>query len=165
MSNDPAFELRLKHWRHAFHRHPETGFEEFDTAEQVASILASLGLEVHRGIGGTGLVASLTVGDGPGVIGLRADMDALNMEEINTFAHRSQTPGNSPMPSTPGASVLPSNSHCSPTQIPSSGAPRPIASPIASRQAASIARVRSKWPTPGTITAIARASASGESGV
>lgn len=81
MSNDPAFELRLKHWRHAFHRHPETGFEEFDTAEQVASILASFGLEVHRGIGGTGLVASLTVGDGPGVIGLRADMDALNITE------------------------------------------------------------------------------------
>lgn len=43
MSNDPAFEQRLKHWRHAFHRHPETGFEEFDTAEQVASILASFG--------------------------------------------------------------------------------------------------------------------------
>lgn len=69
MSNDNTFEQRLKQWRHAFHRHPETGFEEFDTAEQVASILASLGLQVHRGIGGTGLVASLSVGDGPGEIG------------------------------------------------------------------------------------------------
>ncbi|WP_175649904.1 M20 aminoacylase family protein [Pseudomonas sp. Marseille-P9899] len=76
-----AFEQRLKDWRHAFHRHPETGFEEVDTAERVAGILQGMGLEVHRGIGGTGLVASLTVGEGAGVIGLRADMDALNITE------------------------------------------------------------------------------------
>lgn len=81
MSSEQTFEQRLKQWRHTFHRHPETGFEEFTTSEQVARILTGLGLEVHRGIGGTGLVASLTVGDGAGVIGLRADMDALNITE------------------------------------------------------------------------------------
>jgi len=75
------FEQRLKDWRHAFHRHPETGFEEVDTSARVAGILEEMGLEVHRGIGGTGLVASLTVGEGRGVIGLRADMDALNIHE------------------------------------------------------------------------------------
>lgn len=81
MSNDQVFEQRLKQWRHTFHRHPETGFEEFTTSDEVAKILTNLGLEVHRGIGGTGLVASLTVGEGSGVIGLRADMDALNITE------------------------------------------------------------------------------------
>ncbi len=81
MSNSREFEQRLKQWRHTFHRHPETGFEEFTTSDEVAKILTDLGLQVHRGIGGTGLVASLTVGDGSGVIGLRADMDALNITE------------------------------------------------------------------------------------
>lgn len=66
MIDDHAFEQRLKQWRHGFHRQPETGFEEFTTSDEVARILTDLGLEVHRGIGGTGLVASLTVGDGPG---------------------------------------------------------------------------------------------------
>ncbi|MGH8384057.1 MAG: M20/M25/M40 family metallo-hydrolase, partial [Pseudomonas sp.] len=81
MSNGQEFEQRLKQWRHTFHRHPETGFEEFTTSDEVARILTDLGLEVHRGIGGTGVVASLTVGEGSGVIGLRADMDALNITE------------------------------------------------------------------------------------
>ncbi|WP_419709704.1 M20 aminoacylase family protein [Pseudomonas sp. NFX224] len=81
MRNGQDFEQRLKQWRHTFHRHPETGFEEFTTSDEVARILTDLGLEVHRGIGGTGVVASLTVGEGSGVIGLRADMDALNITE------------------------------------------------------------------------------------
>ncbi|CAM3743493.1 putative amidohydrolase YhaA [Pseudomonas reidholzensis] len=90
MSNDQAFEQRLKQWRHTFHRYPETGFEEFSTSDEVASVLTELGLEVHRGIGGTGLVASLTVGEGTGVIGLRADMDALNItEQAHGRAHAS----------------------------------------------------------------------------
>ena len=68
-------------WRHQLHQFPETGFQEHRTAGFVAKALELMGLEVHAGIGGTGLVASLTVGDGPGVIGLRADMDALAMGE------------------------------------------------------------------------------------
>lgn len=91
---DPAFEKRLKAWRHTFHRHPETGFEEFSTSDEVARILIELGLEVHRGIGGTGLVASLQIGNGSGVIGLRADMDALNItEQAQGRNHASCRPG------------------------------------------------------------------------
>ncbi len=71
----------LRSWRHRLHRHPETGFEELRTSDFVAELLSSMGMEVHRGIGGTGLVANLQVGDGAGVIGLRADMDALAIHE------------------------------------------------------------------------------------
>lgn len=89
-----AFEQQLVRWRHHLHRHPETGFNEHRTADYVAQVLGLMGLEVHRGIGGTGLVASLTVGDGPGVIGLRADMDALALtEQAEGRAHASQHPG------------------------------------------------------------------------
>ena len=78
---DAALEADWVRWRHDFHRFPETGFNEHRTADRVAQLLALLGLEVHRGIGGTGVVASLRVGEGAGVIGLRADMDALAMSE------------------------------------------------------------------------------------
>jgi hippurate hydrolase len=90
----PDFEPQLVRWRHHLHRHPETGFEEVQTADYVASVLKALGLDVHCGIGGTGLVANLTVGDGKGVIGLRADMDALAITETApSRAYISQTPG------------------------------------------------------------------------
>lgn len=92
--SDLAFEQQLVRWRHHLHRFPETGFHERRTADYVAQVLALMGLEVHRGIGGTGLVASLTVGDGPGVIGLRADMDALALsEDAPGREHASQHPG------------------------------------------------------------------------
>jgi amidohydrolase len=88
------FEPQLVRWRHHLHRHPETGFEEVHTADYVASVLKALGLEVHPGIGGTGLVANLTVGEGKGVIGLRAEMDALAITEAaEGRAYASQTPG------------------------------------------------------------------------
>ncbi|MFZ6049335.1 M20 aminoacylase family protein [Pseudomonas sp. CR3202] len=91
---DQEFQQRLTTWRHAFHRLPETGFEEFNTAEKVARVLQGFGLEVHRDIGGTGLVASLTVGEGRGIIGLRADMDALNIaEQAPGRQHASQIAG------------------------------------------------------------------------
>ncbi|SEB05650.1 M20 aminoacylase family protein [Variovorax sp. YR216] len=80
-TNDIAPEAEWVRWRHDFHRFPETGFDEQRTAGRVAQILELLGLEVHRGIGGTGVVANLKVGTGSGVIGLRADMDALAMHE------------------------------------------------------------------------------------
>ena len=70
-----------RRWRQAFHRFPETGFDEHRTADRVARTLELLGLEVRRGIGGTGVVASLRVGERAGVIGLRADMDALALAE------------------------------------------------------------------------------------
>lgn len=83
LADDDSLPLRAGWvgWRHEFHRWPETGFEEHRTAERVAQLLGLMGLHVQRGIGGTGVVATLRVGDGPGVLGLRADMDALALAE------------------------------------------------------------------------------------
>ncbi|MBL6453785.1 amidohydrolase [Belnapia sp. T6] len=83
----------LTGWRRDFHAHPETGFEEVRTGALVAERLESWGIEVHRGIGRTGLVGVLRSGNGDRAVGLRADMDALDMPEANGFAHRSTVPG------------------------------------------------------------------------
>ncbi len=80
-------------WRRDFHAHPELGFEEVRTSALVAERLESWGIEVHRGIGKTGVVGVLRNGNGQGRIGLRADMDALPMPEANDFAHRSTIDG------------------------------------------------------------------------
>lgn len=75
-------------WRHHLHAHPETAFEEHATADFVADRLASFGIEVDRGLGGTGVVGTLRRGAGP-AIGLRADLDALPIEEETDVAYRS----------------------------------------------------------------------------
>lgn len=94
MSNDGQFQHQLKAWRHHLHQHPEVGFEEIQTSDYIAAALQKMGLEVHRGIGGTGLVASLTIGDGSKVVGLRADMDALHIhEDAADRSHSSVHPG------------------------------------------------------------------------
>lgn len=81
-------------WRRDLHQHPELGYAETRTAAAVADRLEAWGLEVHRGVGRTGVVATLSgdLGEGP-TVGLRADMDALPMEEETGAEHRSQTPG------------------------------------------------------------------------
>jgi amidohydrolase len=91
---DEPLRDQLSGWRRQLHAMPETGFEEAKTSAFVASVLKALGLEVHAGIGGTGLVANLKVGNGKGVIGLRAEMDALNITEVPTDRpYASATPG------------------------------------------------------------------------
>lgn len=75
--------------RRDIHAHPETAFEEFRTADLVSERLESYGIEVHRGLAKTGVVGVLKAGTGNRAIGLRADMDALPIEELNDFAHRS----------------------------------------------------------------------------
>ncbi|HXZ50717.1 MAG TPA: amidohydrolase, partial [Burkholderiales bacterium] len=80
-------------WRQDIHAHPELGFQETRTSELVASKLESFGLEVHRGVGRTGVVGVLRAGRSPRKLGLRADMDALPIQEANTFAHRSRHDG------------------------------------------------------------------------
>ncbi len=80
-------------WRRDIHAHPELGFEEHRTADLVAGKLASFGIQVHRGLGKTGVVGTLKVGNSTRTLGLRADMDALPIHEANTFEHRSQHPG------------------------------------------------------------------------
>lgn len=86
-------DARLRAWRHHLHRHPETAFAEHATADFVASVLREAGYEVARGIGGTGLVASLTKGVSPRSVGLRADMDGLPLTEVEGRAHGSTSPG------------------------------------------------------------------------
>ncbi len=81
-------------WRHRLHELAEAGFEEVATSDYVAKILCELGLDVHRGIGGTGLVANLTVGEPAQAIGIRADMDALKLVEQAPGRHyASKNPG------------------------------------------------------------------------
>ncbi len=87
------FTPELTKWRRDFHAHPELGFEEIRTSGIVAERLESFGIEVHRGLAGTGVVGTLKSGSSKRRIGLRADMDALPMTEANTFAHASKTPG------------------------------------------------------------------------
>ena len=80
-------------WRRDFHQHPELGFEEHRTSARVADLLQEFGLQVHTGIGGTGVVGILQKGNGTGAIGLRADMDALPIREVNGFGHKSSHDG------------------------------------------------------------------------
>src|SRR5215510_270794 len=79
--------------RRDIHAHPELGFEENRTADLVAAKLAEFGCEVHRGLARTGVVGTLRRGNSARSIGLRADMDALPMQELNEFAHRSTHQG------------------------------------------------------------------------
>lgn len=79
-------------WRKHMHQHPELGFEVAKTAVFVAEKLRCWGLEVHENIGETGVVAVLKRGENPTAkrIALRADMDALPIQELNTFEHASK---------------------------------------------------------------------------
>src|SRR5918999_3289252 len=83
----------MTRWRRDIHAHPELGFEETRTSDIVAQKLHAFGLEVHRGIGKTGVVGVLRSGSAERSIGLRADMDALPIAEANTFEHRSMRHG------------------------------------------------------------------------
>ncbi len=79
--------------RHQLHSQPELSYQEVATAELVASKLEQWGYQVTRKIGGEGVVANLSCGEGKRSIGLRADMDALPIQEKNNFAHRSRNNG------------------------------------------------------------------------
>ncbi len=83
----------MKTWRHHLHAHPETAFEEIATSAFVADKLRSFGLEVHTGLAKTGVVAVLRGASGPGAIGLRADLDALHVQERTGVAYASQNEG------------------------------------------------------------------------
>jgi amidohydrolase len=86
-----ALRDQLVAWRRTIHMHPELGFQEQGTARLVADALADMGLEVQTGVGKTGVVGYL--GEGRPVIGIRADMDALPIQEENDVPYASQTPG------------------------------------------------------------------------
>jgi amidohydrolase len=88
-----TYHAELTAQRRDFHANPEMGFEEHRTSEIVARQLEALGIEVHRGIGKTGVVGVLREGNGPVSIGLRADMDALPISEANDVPYKSTRPG------------------------------------------------------------------------
>lgn len=90
-----AFHPELTALRRELHAHPELGFEEHYTARRVVETLKVCGVdEIHTGIGRTGVVATIKGrGQGTRMIGLRADMDALPMQEVNEFAWKSTRPG------------------------------------------------------------------------
>ncbi len=93
MTLPPDLSAQMTEWRHAFHRMPELGFDLPRTSARVADLLRGFGLEVHTGIGQSGVVGVLQKGNATRTIAIRADMDALPIAEQNTFAHRSETPG------------------------------------------------------------------------
>jgi len=91
--SDSEFETRLVEWRQLLHSSPEFGFEEVITSSFIATKLESFGIEVIRGMGTTGVVGILKKGDGAKSIGLRADMDALKIQEESNIPYRSQHDG------------------------------------------------------------------------
>jgi hippurate hydrolase len=88
-----AFQSELQQIRRDLHAHPELCYEEQRTSDVIAAKLTEWGIPVVRGLGGTGVVGIIRNGTSERAIGLRADMDALPMQEINTFPHASQHPG------------------------------------------------------------------------
>jgi amidohydrolase len=90
---DRAWQLepQLRSIRRALHQQPELGFQEFKTAKLIADTLGSIGVEARTGVGGTGVIAD--IGHGTPTIALRADMDALPIQEKNDVPYASQIPG------------------------------------------------------------------------
>src|SRR4051812_11192805 len=88
-----SYHAQLTERRRDLHAHPELGFQEHRTSNIVARKLEALGIEVHVGIGGTGVVGVLREGNGPASIGLRADMDALPILEANEIPYKSTKAG------------------------------------------------------------------------
>ncbi|MDQ2821926.1 MAG: M20 family metallopeptidase [Pseudomonadota bacterium] len=88
-----AFHSELQQIRRDLHAHPELCYEEQRTSDVVAARLTEWGIPVVRGLGVTGVVGIIKNGSSPRAIGLRADMDALPLQELNTFAHTSQHAG------------------------------------------------------------------------
>lgn len=88
-----SLQPQLVHWRRQLHQQPELGFQEHLTAELISQILTKYGIAHQTGIAGTGIVATIA-GEQPGpVLAIRADMDALPIEEENEVPYRSQHPG------------------------------------------------------------------------
>lgn len=90
-----ADQAQMKSWRHHIHSYPELAFDEHQTANFIASLLRGWGYDVTEGVGQTGVVASLKAGDGIKAIGLRADTDALAVQEMTESDHKSTVAGKS----------------------------------------------------------------------
>ena len=84
---------QIQEWFEHLHRHPELSMRETETARYIADLVRGWGYEVETGVGGHGIVASLTAGSGAKAIGLRADFDALPIREVNDLPYRSGVDG------------------------------------------------------------------------
>ena len=80
-------------WRHHLHKYPELSFKEEITSDYIASVQQSHDIEIHRGLAVTGIIATIHGKKEGQVIGLRADMDALPIQEKNNFSHKSTHEG------------------------------------------------------------------------
>jgi len=89
-----AMTEEMTKWRRELHACPETAFQEKETSDYVAEILLSFGLDIHRGIAGTGIVSTIQRGKGSSpAIGLRSDMDALDITEATGLSYASRNEG------------------------------------------------------------------------
>jgi amidohydrolase len=93
IDNIVKFQADMEQIRRDIHAHPELCFQETRTADLVAAKLTEWGIPIHRGLGKTGVVGTLKAGTSTRSIGLRADMDALPLQEHNEFSHRSVNAG------------------------------------------------------------------------
>lgn len=93
IKNNSELHHQMTSWRHWLHKHPELSFQEVLSSDYIASVLESHEIEMHRGLAKTGIVATIH-GSKPGdTIGLRADIDALPIQELNEFKHKSRHAG------------------------------------------------------------------------
>lgn len=96
----------MKSWFYTLHKKPQVAFEEIDTAQFIAGKLKEWGYEVHEKVGQTGVVAIMTLGDSDKAIGLRVDMDALPIQEINALHYKSQINGKAHLCGHDGHSIM-----------------------------------------------------------
>lgn len=88
-----ALAPQIREWQEHLHKHPELALEESDSAKYIADELRAMGYEVEEGLGITGMVATLKVGNGTKNIGIRADFDALPIKEDNNLGYKSKIEG------------------------------------------------------------------------
>ena len=89
IANKSDLHEQMVTWRHQLHQHPELSFKEKMTSDYIASVLQSHDIEIHRGLAVTGIIATVHGQRDGNVIGLRADMDALPIQELNDFSYKS----------------------------------------------------------------------------
>ena len=89
IANKSDLHKQMVNWRHHLHQHPELSFKEKMTSDYIASVLQSHDIEIHRGLAVTGIIATVHGQRDGNVIGLRADMDALPIQELNDFSYKS----------------------------------------------------------------------------
>ena len=93
LRNMEEYRPDMVQWFTHMHSHPELSMAEENTSKYIATLLRSWGYEVEQGVGKYGVVATMTIGNGSTSIGLRADIDALPILEINDLTYKSQSPG------------------------------------------------------------------------